>query len=366
MLCCIVLAAYGPLAVVYYRMSGNVAPPEYSLPETNSYPQVLAAVTKLYRLNPGEATMAAIRDGGDPAKSKEIAEVYRELFELLQQPAFVSLDWERKATRDEEERVLLKSLQMFRSVARTLEQESSAAQAAQRFDEAADFGLANLRMGSAQQKGGVIVWTLLGIGIEGLGVSQVSRVRKDLSTAETRRLVTALEAIERDREPPAVTFSREAAWAARQQTWRHTFAREAPVVLAAMKSLEYGVSYSEEGGVLAVSQTIERRDVWLRLLKTDLAIRWFRSEAGRLPESLHQLVPRYVSAVPLDPYSLDPSSPLPLVYRRQGDTYQLYSVGRDRNDDGGRSDLYRSNFDVDLDAIAGLSTATPSSAGAGP
>jgi hypothetical protein len=63
----------------------------------------------------------------------------------------------------------------------------------------------------------------------------------------------------------------------------------------------------------------------------DLAIRLYRGKQGRLPEALSDLVPDYLPSVPIDPYSGQP-----LVYRPQGESFLLYSVGQDRRDDGGR------------------------------
>lgn len=40
----ILIGAYGPLAVVYQRMLAEMPVPEYTLPETNAYPQIMAAV----------------------------------------------------------------------------------------------------------------------------------------------------------------------------------------------------------------------------------------------------------------------------------------------------------------------------------
>jgi hypothetical protein len=45
---------------------------------------------------------------------------------------------------------------------------------------------------------------------------------------------------------------------------------------------------------------------------------------------LKALIPEYLAAVPLDIF-IDG----PLRYQRQGNGYLLYSVGADRNDDGG-------------------------------
>jgi hypothetical protein len=51
---------------------------------------------------------------------------------------------------------------------------------------------------------------------------------------------------------------------------------------------------------------------------------------GSPPESLANLVPKYLSAVPQDPFGDGP-----LIYRRSNDGYLLYSVGGNRRDDGG-------------------------------
>ncbi len=46
---------------------------------------------------------------------------------------------------------------------------------------------------------------------------------------------------------------------------------------------------------------------------------------------LASLVPEYLSAVPQDPYGDGP-----LIYRRTGDSYLIYSVGGNGTDDGGQ------------------------------
>ncbi|HYW79334.1 MAG TPA: hypothetical protein VE890_07130, partial [Thermoguttaceae bacterium] len=59
-------------------------------------------------------------------------------------------------------------------------------------------------------------------------------------------------------------------------------------------------------------------------------IRCYRLETGELPDTLADLMPDYLSEVPEDPFSSSP-----LIYRRAGDEYVLYSVGKDGIDDGG-------------------------------
>ena len=67
-----------------------------------------------------------------------------------------------------------------------------------------------------------------------------------------------------------------------------------------------------------------------RLAATALAIRWYSLEhEGKLPESLEELVPKYLPTVPADPLAAG----APLIFSPESDA--LYSVGRDGKDDGG-------------------------------
>lgn len=65
------------------------------------------------------------------------------------------------------------------------------------------------------------------------------------------------------------------------------------------------------------------------LLVAELALHEHVLEHGRAPDTLAELVPRYLPAIPIDPYSGQP-----LVYRQRGDGYVLYSVGANGIDDG--------------------------------
>lgn len=56
----------------------------------------------------------------------------------------------------------------------------------------------------------------------------------------------------------------------------------------------------------------------------------YRLQNGALPDSLGQVVPRYMPAVPLDPYDGQP-----LRYRKEADKYVVYSISENGRDDGG-------------------------------
>lgn len=62
-----------------------------------------------------------------------------------------------------------------------------------------------------------------------------------------------------------------------------------------------------------------------------IALERWRLARGGFPETLAELVPEFLPAVPVDTYSKKP-----LIYRRlEGGTFLLYGVGKNRTDDGG-------------------------------
>ncbi len=70
-----------------------------------------------------------------------------------------------------------------------------------------------------------------------------------------------------------------------------------------------------------------------RLAAVAIAVRLYEVDHGRRPQTLAALVPEYLAAVPIDPYT-DP--PVPLRYAPHHDPPVIYSVHNDGHDDGGR------------------------------
>jgi len=68
----------------------------------------------------------------------------------------------------------------------------------------------------------------------------------------------------------------------------------------------------------------------LRLVMAELAVRGYAAKNGKPPTALVELVPAWLPAVPLDPFSNGP-----LVYRVTTNAFLLYSVGPDGKDDQG-------------------------------
>jgi hypothetical protein len=69
----------------------------------------------------------------------------------------------------------------------------------------------------------------------------------------------------------------------------------------------------------------------IELARSALAVERFRLAEGRLPTNLKDLTPRFLDAVPIDPFDGNPVR----YYRHLASGYVIYSVDTDGHDDGG-------------------------------
>lgn len=99
-----------------------------------------------------------------------------------------------------------------------------------------------------------------------------------------------------------------------------------PPTFDAFSVLYAGVAATREGRL-----AFERNDVQAALLLTQVALRGHHLEKGAYPDTLQNLVPNFLSNVPLDPFDVQK----PLRYHRVGDSYLLYSIGPDGVDNKG-------------------------------
>jgi hypothetical protein len=84
----------------------------------------------------------------------------------------------------------------------------------------------------------------------------------------------------------------------------------------------------------------------LELLDIALELKLYKARHGQYPATLAEIEPTFGRALPEDPYAN-----APLIYRREGEGFVLYSFGQDGDDDGGldRDDplfKYYDNMDI--------------------
>jgi hypothetical protein len=85
--------------------------------------------------------------------------------------------------------------------------------------------------------------------------------------------------------------------------------------------------------VREIGETCQKGQALLRCAAVGMALERYRLANGRWPDDLAALAPKYLAAVPADPFD-----GRPLHYARHKDVLVVYSVGPDLKDDGGNPD----------------------------
>lgn len=242
---------------------------------------------------------------------QQYRQVLDEVHAVVQEPCHVPLRYEWSDS--------FGVLEEFRQLTRVFSAEAESAQCQSRYSAAARIQLDILRLGATLHRGGIRIHMLVGSAVEGIGFSNFAKMHDTLSTSECRGLIEALSQIEATKELDEIIQARDEAWCDRLYPW-----------------LERIVLVTDRlRGCPAVTSNVEilraEQQAKLRLLQTELAIRCYRLENDKLPETLADLVPKYLSAVPEDPFY-----GAHLVYRRTPQGYLLYSIGPNGQDDGGQ------------------------------
>lgn len=70
-----------------------------------------------------------------------------------------------------------------------------------------------------------------------------------------------------------------------------------------------------------------------RAVDAGIACELYRREHGKLPLTLDALVPKYLPSIPIDPFTGNP-----MIYKVEDTGFKIYSLGKNKVDDGGKLD----------------------------
>jgi hypothetical protein len=244
----------------------------------------------------------------------EIARLHAEAVKLLQEANYIPFNPASNLNNEFWNDAIMDR----RNFARALSAESKAAAAAGETGRAAELALANVRLGTMLQRGGLELQDLIGIAFKGMGHADLTAIRSELSLEESRHVIEVLRRSEAEVEPMETVSSRDRAFNEHVYGWE---TRLENVLVETLYSRSDQHRNSTRWRVQAESA----------MLQADLGVRLFQSDEGRWPDSLEDLVPNYLPAIPIDPYSNQP-----LKYRPEPMGFVLYSVGDDGIDNGGR------------------------------
>jgi hypothetical protein len=170
----------------------------------------------------------------------------------------------------------------------------------------------------AAHRQGLMIDELVAIACQAIGSRQLVQVAPHVSPEELREILPELIALDEALEPAAAIVARDREWSRGSYgVWRSIWMRI--VMFKNNRAMEASFEKKHLRSVAA-----------LRLMMTELAVRGYEAKNGKPPMALAALVPAWLPTVPRDPFSNRP-----LVYRVTTNSFLLYSVGRDGNDDQG-------------------------------
>jgi hypothetical protein len=177
-----------------------------------------------------------------------------------------------------------------------------------------------LRLHDRTTQGGSLLNRLTSYSALIIGIDLIARDRSDLSRADCEALLKEVSALNRAWEPHDLLAERDRAYTVRTGDW----------AVRLQWLAEEFAGYDHTADLLPILLLLRLGEARLALLETELALQLFHQDEQRWPDSLEQLVPHYLARIPDDPCGNGP-----LIYRREESGYKLYSVGKNRIDDGG-------------------------------
>ncbi len=192
-----------------------------------------------------------------------------------------------------------------------------------RFGDSAQFALEDLQLAGAISHGGdylAHVWSI--VLIEGAASKELHESTGQLTPSECRDAIVVLTKLDAQRESLATAELRTRIRDENSFGWVGKL-----IVVVSELANQYPPGHE---------QSVRRHQlsvVWNHLLTAELALQAFQQEHAALPDNLNQLVPNYLNEIPTDPFDL---GGLPLRYRRDGNSFLVYSIGPDTTDNAGR------------------------------
>ena len=273
-----------------------------------------------------------------------------------------------------------------RKLGRLLTYKSQIAAADEKWDEAKNALLDEVRLGIVSARGGVFIAHITGIIMQNGALNELKKLVPRLSADQLREAAKILESIYATRLTYSEALEAETWFSLSQfqeiftestyQTYRNdtllkdifkdTFKEATPEQIARFRARsewqitiayltamndyiekarvpynqqpEFDASNLDALGVLFVGNitnkqariTFARNDARLAICLTQLALQGYKHEKGIYPNTLQELTPNFLTKMPIDPFGEQT-----LQYRRAGESYLLYSVGPDGIDNNG-------------------------------
>jgi hypothetical protein len=313
--CAISLFGGWMLGSVFWALLPPVPPHQDPLPTPNGYDDLLRAGTAInWTAIPNKdidtATIEACQ-----AFLQANASSLASMRHAFSKPCRVPFDFAELSSS----MIEINFISAVRDLDQALSVEGRVGVAKDRFGDAMQSYLDTMRLAQKLSFRGLLTQELTANNIEYEGLQGIADEMNHLDAASLALLVQTLDGFLDLREPLEKVLDRDQAWRKLEYGW----------IGALLFWLEETLEENSSSVVLSSSRA--RGLALLRLILAEAAVRRHVLNEGSPPESLASLVPKYLSAVPQDPFGNGP-----LKYRRTADGYLLYSVGGNGTDDGGQ------------------------------
>jgi hypothetical protein len=306
-------ALAAPSLYVLYCLLTPDPKPVVTLPEPNGYDDLLAA---------GQLAENSLVNGGvDPksATEQQLATAVTQVASALQRGheglgkevhVRVNYTYEPKGFAD---------LQAVRALGRAFYAEGYLALRQDHAEKAAASFMDAIQLGIASRRGGLWVHGVVGVATTGRGAAGMFHSQGALSAAQCRAAHAELKKLLDECESYESIEARDRVWMQHAYGWY--------VHVHHILDFASGEYHARE-----LDSPFIREAAILRLLMAHLALRAYRAEHGEWPATWDLVEAARLGRLPQDPYEPRGAS---LRYRREGDSFQLYSVGPNGVDEQG-------------------------------
>jgi hypothetical protein len=180
---------------------------------------------------------------------------------------------------------VITELSSFKAMALLLRGEGLLAELEGRSNDAANIYLEGTKFGQESTRGGLLMSKLVDVACESIAMYPLTRLMPGLGAEQCRETAKVLESIDTKEEPLPEILQREKLWT------RETFGFKMQLV----GSLFNGPIHDTAVSRMQTTQHTRRK------LMIDFAARAYELEKGKPPQSVTDLVPDYLKAVPKDP-----------------------------------------------------------------
>lgn len=315
------IAVVLPPAITMWELAHPLAIPNEAPPSPNAIKELVRLSQKVDRCKVLNVWAADVIDHDQLAVAVAAQQAdYDEINRILQLPSWIPVRYDMSYIADD-----LEGISARRQIARLLSAKCDVEMRAKKVDEAISTERAMLKLAELYYQGGFAVDFLVANSCESIAQGTIYRSIDLFDKKQCDAMQQILVSRAARRRPIDDTLYREHVFMQRNMGWFSHLAEYIQRVATAPPGT-FDVN-------VVVRDSYRRAQAIERLLMLKVAAHAYQLDHDKLPTRIQQLVPTYISALPVDPF--DPTEQ-PLRCRVKDDTLLFYSVDVDGDDDGGK------------------------------